>query len=384
MLAMAPISLYLHPPTTFAIAALNRVRQLSLSFQGFSLKSAVGHWIQLCPTNLDPSYDKPPDPSYRCELCGQVGSHFATLCPRNENEISLTKKRQRIASGSEPPLWRGYYQGRSASPMDGYRQGGHDIYRPDHSPRARYDEPTRHARRPEYGRELSPYSERVRLTRERERERGRDLRKPSPRRSTRGSYRPLGRSSSPLRRRRDSKTSSVRSPRLMTDSDRSRDGESREGRLAYDDEIDVFMEPCLSLQASMGEDALEPTEDINKGASMNNVSPIMDGTSEDIERAKREADAFLDALGIEIMASKKSCAVDDPMSIDDIHSVIDGCDTLDEPKTPIFEKPNGGKIRRVDNPQLQEEVDILLAGRDNHVVHSRASRKRTCEMIDAL
>ncbi|KAI1636529.1 hypothetical protein F4809DRAFT_662308 [Biscogniauxia mediterranea] len=193
------------------------------------------------------------------------------------------------------------------------------------------------------------------------------------------------RSSSPLRRRRDSRTLSVKvgSLRLMRDSDIHRDGESREGRLAYDDEIDVFTEPGLSLQAPTKKDALEPIESVNRDASMKDASPIIDGTSDDMERAKREADAFLDALGMEIMASEKSYAMDDPMNTDEIQSAIDGYNILDGPDTSISEKPDGSKVRRIEDPQVQEEVDILFTGRDNHVVHGRASRKRACVMIDS-
>ncbi|KAK7755539.1 Protein mpe1 [Diatrype stigma] len=63
-----------------------------------------GHWIQFCPTNLDPSWDKPPAPSYRCEICGQTGKHFGTLCPFNKKESSLTQQRERASIKTKSPI----------------------------------------------------------------------------------------------------------------------------------------------------------------------------------------------------------------------------------------------------------------------------------------
>ncbi|KAI1092711.1 hypothetical protein F5B19DRAFT_190020 [Rostrohypoxylon terebratum] len=54
-----------------------------------------GHWIQLCPTNLNPDWDSPPPPDYTCDICQKKGHHFATLCPQNQKFSSLTKQRQR-------------------------------------------------------------------------------------------------------------------------------------------------------------------------------------------------------------------------------------------------------------------------------------------------
>ncbi|KAJ1333389.1 Zinc knuckle [Microdochium nivale] len=55
-----------------------------------------GHWLQQCPTNLDPSYDVPPYRDYRCDICGARGVHFVILCPRNRDPASLTRQRQNM------------------------------------------------------------------------------------------------------------------------------------------------------------------------------------------------------------------------------------------------------------------------------------------------
>ncbi|KAH8804666.1 hypothetical protein F5884DRAFT_754265 [Xylogone sp. PMI_703] len=55
-----------------------------------------GHFIQHCPTNLDPSYDSPPDRSYKCIICQRVGEHWRSLCPKNKDPYSLTQKRKAL------------------------------------------------------------------------------------------------------------------------------------------------------------------------------------------------------------------------------------------------------------------------------------------------
>ncbi|KAK0627749.1 hypothetical protein B0T14DRAFT_579992 [Immersiella caudata] len=61
--------------------------------------SLPGHFIQDCPTNLDPAYDLLPPPGYRCALCSSK-QHFITACPRNTRPDSMTQ--QRISAGILP------------------------------------------------------------------------------------------------------------------------------------------------------------------------------------------------------------------------------------------------------------------------------------------
>ncbi|KAI6364505.1 hypothetical protein MCOR25_005636 [Pyricularia grisea] len=51
-----------------------------------------GHWLTQCPTNLDPSFDTVPL-RLRCPLCGAVGKHLMTLCPKNKDSKSLNQRR---------------------------------------------------------------------------------------------------------------------------------------------------------------------------------------------------------------------------------------------------------------------------------------------------
>jgi hypothetical protein len=63
--------------------------------------SIAGHHLQVCPTNLDPAYDKPPHNSYTCAICYLKGKHYRSLCPRNQDPFSLTQQRKEHAMRSE-------------------------------------------------------------------------------------------------------------------------------------------------------------------------------------------------------------------------------------------------------------------------------------------
>jgi hypothetical protein len=81
----------------------------------------AGHHLQVCPTNLDPAYDKPPNNSYTCPICHLKGKHYRSLCPKNTDPYSLTQKR--IAKGikSERDLGMLSKWGADISRNDGHR-----------------------------------------------------------------------------------------------------------------------------------------------------------------------------------------------------------------------------------------------------------------------
>jgi hypothetical protein len=56
----------------------------------------------VCPTNIDPAYDRPPESTYICEICGAKGTHIKSLCPQNRDPLSLIMKRK--AQGITAPL----------------------------------------------------------------------------------------------------------------------------------------------------------------------------------------------------------------------------------------------------------------------------------------
>ena len=59
------------------------------------LIQASGHHLQVCPTNMDPTYDRPPPNDYECEICKARGQHFKSLCPKNTDPYSIIQKRKR-------------------------------------------------------------------------------------------------------------------------------------------------------------------------------------------------------------------------------------------------------------------------------------------------
>jgi hypothetical protein len=48
----------------------------------------------VCPTNLDPAFDRPPEAGYICEVCHVQGAHFKSLCPQNRDPSSIIMKRK--------------------------------------------------------------------------------------------------------------------------------------------------------------------------------------------------------------------------------------------------------------------------------------------------
>ncbi|KAG9231620.1 hypothetical protein BJ875DRAFT_406612, partial [Amylocarpus encephaloides] len=53
-----------------------------------------GHHLQACPTNMDPTYDKPPSNEYICAVCDARGLHYKSLCPTNPDPYSIIQRRK--------------------------------------------------------------------------------------------------------------------------------------------------------------------------------------------------------------------------------------------------------------------------------------------------
>jgi len=58
--------------------------------------------LQVCPTNIDPAYDRPPGDTYVCAICSARGEHFNSLCPKNTDPYCLTQKRKRAGILAAP------------------------------------------------------------------------------------------------------------------------------------------------------------------------------------------------------------------------------------------------------------------------------------------
>lgn len=99
--------------------------------------SLTGHHLTDCPTNLDPSYDTKPVGRYRCDICGAVGEHYGTLCPKNIAPWSLNQLRlnagiitmdiqhssDKYCPSYDNPLTAVQRDDRSEGTEDGYIQG---------------------------------------------------------------------------------------------------------------------------------------------------------------------------------------------------------------------------------------------------------------------
>ncbi|KAI8964372.1 hypothetical protein F5Y11DRAFT_345518 [Daldinia sp. FL1419] len=264
-----------------------------------------GHWIQLCPTNLDPKWDQSPPINYRCEICKEYGKHFATLCPRNEHELSLTQQRLRFDDQPKTPLRDKYSfyrerspfppspRSRSRSRTDHSRRRKRKDYRSDDSPKGRSyglsDLYQPHSSR----RSVSPWTMRERMTQ------GSYRREESPRQHSSKGYRSRKRSATPSRERRK-RAKAEEQPRQFLNLNKAKKG-ADEGRLGYDN--DEYMGSHIS-PGTLDENVLPKDRFLGTVESedvlMADAAPISEETTEDIEKARKEATEFLDALAAEI------------------------------------------------------------------------------------
>ncbi|KAI1377617.1 hypothetical protein F4677DRAFT_42729 [Hypoxylon crocopeplum] len=349
-----------------------------------------GHWIQLCPTNFDPSRDiAPVNPYYRCEHCKTVGQHYATLCPQNTTLTSLTNRRGHIAAqpgtptladnsrfrdrrSSSPPPRR-----RSRTPAEHPRR--HDIYTPDGSPHGgHWSRDVSEGFQPSpYRGSVSPWSARERITR---RTRHREL---SPREYTFEEYQPRRRQVSPTRDRGD------RRPRSYKELSRAR-ANAQEGRLAYDN--NVFMDTDALQETSKQPISSDPGE-ANADESKDEVARLSSDTEHilmDADQAIKEANAFLDALATVILRdeaqvpltqhdviprSDATNQLDDKMSIDgDEGEDIDASEDTDKSSEIMYQE--------VHEPQFRPEVVALFRGRLNPIIGSKAIRQTAIQMSE--
>ncbi|RYP07407.1 hypothetical protein DL764_002542 [Monosporascus ibericus] len=327
---------------------------------------------ELCPTNLDPRWDKPPAPDYRCEICREVGKHFATLCPLNKKKVSLTKQRERAGIRARSPV-RGethryrrrrspsfpYERSRSRTPTRPPRRKGSDAYRPGNSAQVRM-------RMGHYAREDAPISEGA------------------------GECNIRGRKAVPSRNldnRSSAKAEHRNEPRPKRN----------EGRLSYDD--DVFIDSQRALQTPKANTA---TKQQASGRTKSKDEVVKDTESEaviapeDTKKAEEEAEKFLQVMKLEIgtvdmtvkdakpgIASDQANArvpahdgADDELGINGEACQGDGGDASAAEDDPtLFQSPDGIQYRLVRESRFRLEVVALFKGRANPIVHSMANRR---------
>ncbi|KAI0196110.1 hypothetical protein EV127DRAFT_497438 [Xylaria flabelliformis] len=366
-----------------------------------------GHWIQLCPTNLDPHYDQAPAHDYRCNFCGRKGDHFATLCSKNPYEGSLAKQREHAVARTREPRtpakssWRHYQrQEPSATRLqDRYRS-----HSPEQRARSRYRSRTPDYRRSYQGKiddyesqprngdnrsrrrhrdesDVSPYTARVRLTREFHMNSVNTKERGSSSRSWDDPVRFERRSTTPPPLHLCRSPSAKKAWRGHRDLDKVT--KTDEGRLAYDDESEIVPKssPCPPIAS--------PQRRMIAGSTGGE-----EVVSDDSE-IKMKADDFLRGLAAEIMFKNENIAesievdaYEDESEFDGGHAIEDCTDDSNcsdmaiESKSPAVQTIPSPTHRLVQCPPFRPEIVSLFNARENPIINSKAIRKTACQMME--
>ncbi|TRX98296.1 hypothetical protein FHL15_000941 [Xylaria flabelliformis] len=361
------------------------------------------HWIQLCPTNLDPHYDQAPAHDYRCNFCGRKGDHFATLCSKNPYEGSLAKQREHAVAGTREPRtpakssWRHHqHQEPPATRLqDRYRS-----HSPEQHARGRYRSRTPHYRRSHQGEiddyksqtrngenrsrrrhrdesDLSPYTARVRLTRESHMNSDNTKERRSSSRPWDDTFRFECRSTTPPPLHLCRSPSTKKAWRGHRDLDKVT--KTDEGRLTYDDESEIVPEssPCSPIAS--------PQRRMTAGST--GGEEVFSDDSE----IETKADDFLRGLAAEIMLKDENIAesieenaYEDESEFDGGHTIEDYTDKSNCSDMAIeFKSPvPGPTYRLVQCPPFRPEIVSLFNTRENPIINSRANRKTACQMME--
>ncbi|KAK9413879.1 putative Regulator of Vps4 activity in the MVB pathway-domain-containing protein [Seiridium unicorne] len=316
-------------------------------------------------------FDVPPSPSYRCNFCQRAGEHFATLCPRNDQEWSLTQQRK------------------NAGPLDAVKRSrdlqrspltGGDSYRPKDALRSHHDRADTFRPRYRDGRSHSP-----------RRQGRRDVEEPVPS----SPYRERDdRMSWPDRARHDALrqpegyTSTSHQPqRKMRALCRRHPGryEDSEGRLFYEEDDDVFITitetpPALAARVTPRPPRITLSEETPR--TRPRVVPIVShrphtGVSKPYhcQKAAAEADDFLHSLREQIRNDSIEATC-----ISEMNTILDQVCRNEDPL--LFQDDNGTLCKKVTSPPFCDEVVRLFANRANPIVHRPSERRLAAEFWD--
>ncbi|KAI0544855.1 hypothetical protein F4679DRAFT_576526 [Xylaria curta] len=364
-----------------------------------------GHWIQLCPTNLDPHYDQAPAHDYRCNFCGRKGDHFATLCSKNPHEGSLAKQREHAAAEtreSRAPAKSSRRRYQNQEPPATRLQDRYRSHSPEQRARSRYRSRTPDYRRSHRG-EIDDYESQSRNGEDRSRRRHRDELDVSPYTARVHLTRELHMNSENTKERGSSSQSwddpfrfecgsttppSVHRPSMKKTRRGHRDldkvTKTNEGRLAYDDESEIVHKssPCPPMTS--------PQRRVTAGSTGGE-----EVVSDDTEGIKTKADDFLRVLAAEIMLKDENIAdsieanaYEDESEFDGSHAIEDftkenNCsDTATESKSPAAQTTLSPTYRLIQCPPFRPEIVSLFHARKNPIINSRANRKTACQLMD--
>ncbi|KAI0206295.1 hypothetical protein F4808DRAFT_455060 [Astrocystis sublimbata] len=378
-----------------------------------------GHWIKLCPTNLDPRYDKAPSRDYRCNFCGKTGHHLATLCLKNPLKGSLIKQREnaksrarrsarsnRYQDGLDQPqeLWetrdRSRYRTHSPERRNQYRSRTPESYPHNRSETNDYDphNRTEHDRRLQHRQKdnssVSPYTARARLTREIYKDSSYNGERKASFQSWDDSPRLQNHSTSPpLKYLQLQGSSSIMKPRRKR-RDLDKVTKHDEGRLAYDDGDEI------RNRSSPASRALSPLQHMNtsspcKETTVSSAPSSTVSVSDNVDQVENQVDEFLCALAIDIMWKGEAAARPVEANVGKVESRIDSAgviklysegddravsdDQPESPAVPIAPKPTH---RLVQCPPFRPEIVSLFRARNNPIINNTTNRMTASQMMD--
>ncbi|KAI0889114.1 uncharacterized protein GGS22DRAFT_196790 [Annulohypoxylon maeteangense] len=356
-----------------------------------------GHWIQLCPTNMDPEWDRPPPVDYTCEICMKKGHHFATLCPKNNKQSSLTKKRLRQEEPSQarlktptrdsktrgqdrhrltPPSRR-----RSRTPKNNHHQVP-DIYRLDDDKSQVQVNDYEKSR----DRSLSPYSVRRLITPSKGYDHERD-----------SNIYPQKPSQAPSRKlpiRRPKVPSPQGHPRSSLDLNKTHKGEM--GRLSYDDVFMDFNGTSLSPKEYIFPHRRKVVDtNLKENEVTKHASVDVDDMPKEMEKTKAEINKFLDEVKNELLLAKKPVPSNEARLVpEDVYVKGDEGYSGDKMNTDKGENTkcdsNKSNLASTQTDQHNQglksglQVMSLLKNRENAIVKNKVNRKTAVEMFDEL
>lgn len=321
---------------------------------GAGLTSA-GHKIQHCPTNLDPNFDKAPDPDYKCDFCNKYGEHFATLCPRNRHTWSLNEQR-RLAARAESSKTRTRNKPRNHLNIDSYRPGRYSPLQDDHE---------------EFPRKRKASSAKGAAGKSSLQSHERHVSKKAKKRHSTDSYRPEG---SPR-----THSESLRQPKRLG----TLEFDSRtDGRLSYEDDESFMIDssPLPAKMASIPSGPLEGTLDLFDGLTICNNRPADDTHPGAFKQASEEAEDFLQSLHSQFQEAEHAAACVTEMEV-----ISDEASTNDEKGDPtLIVDGEGQQWRAVTNPPYDKHVVGLFAGRLVPIINHLAERQTAANMMEEL
>ncbi|KAI1877421.1 hypothetical protein JX265_003429 [Neoarthrinium moseri] len=342
-------------PSDQAEAPQSRENYMTAFKTGALDQRPPGHWVNFCPTNLDPRFDVPPDPKYLCKYCGRRGVHFATLCPHNKNDWSLTQQRKKS---------------NIQAPTKSLKVAG-DSYRPGESSgsRRRHAEPRFQSRLRE-NRSRSPI--------DRDRQALREPRSPSPfgdDRHHRRSYKDgikLYDEYRPAHYDHEAQAYQAKSSRRRKQHQKTVD--NSEGRLYYED--DVFftgIESPSVTGASPQTRWLSGVEEVTSARSCNDSPAFSENNAGDMltpeghDKAAADAHDFLEALREQIQDNgiESVCA-------SELNKVVS--QVCSEKDINLIEGDNSALYEMIANPPFSDEVVRLFCGRANPIICPRRQR----------